>query len=84
MERKQGEITTVKQWQCEEWYLHKAGFITASKCKRLFTRQATHDKNPAENAKDLVEEIGQVKSCSPHIQEERELRNAREWGLLHE
>ena len=28
-EREQVERTTVKQWQCEEWYLHKAGFITA-------------------------------------------------------
>ncbi|CAH3158260.1 unnamed protein product [Porites lobata] len=33
-ERKQVERTTTKQWQCEEWYLHKTGFITASKCKR--------------------------------------------------
>ena len=73
MEQKQAEKATVKQWQSEEWYLHKIGFITASKYKRLFTRQATLDKNPPENAKNLVEEIGQVKSCSPHIQEEREL-----------
>ena len=59
-ERKLVERTTIKQWQwqCEEWYLHKAGFITASKCKRVFTRQETLDKNPAENAKKLVQEIG--------------------------
>ena len=36
-ERKQVERTTTKQWHCEEWYLHKTGFITASKCKRVFT-----------------------------------------------
>ncbi|XP_074629434.1 uncharacterized protein LOC141887030 [Acropora palmata] len=83
-EREQVERTTVKQWQCEEWYLHKAGFITASKCKRVFTRQDTLDKNPDENARNLVEEIGFVKSCPPPIQEDREPRNAREWGLLHE
>ena len=83
-EREQVERTTVKQWQCEEWYLHKAGFITASKCKRVFTRQETLYKNPAENARNLVEEIGLVKSFPPPIQEEREPRNAREWGSLHE
>ena len=83
-ERKQVERTTIKQWQCEEWYLHKSGFITASKCKRVFTRQETLEKNPAENAKKLIEEIGLVKSCPPPIQEEREPQNAREWGLLHE
>ena len=37
--------STLKQWQCEEWYNQKAGFITASKCKQVFTRQATIEKN---------------------------------------
>ena len=45
---------------------------------------STPEKNPAENAKKLVEESGLVKSCPPPIQEEREPQNAREWGLLHE
>ena len=74
---------STKQWQCEQWYLHKTGFITASKGKRVFTRQQTLKKNPAENVKKLIEEIGLVKSCSPLIQEEREPQNAKEWGLLH-
>ena len=38
-ERKPVERTTTKQWQCEEWYLHKTGFITASKCKRKRLRK---------------------------------------------
>jgi len=42
-ERKHVDSTTSKQWQCEEWYLHKTGFITASKCKRVFTGQETLD-----------------------------------------
>ena len=46
--------------------------------------KSTPEKNPAENAKKLVEESGLVKSCPPPIQEEREPQNAREWGLLHE
>ena len=83
-ERKQVERTTTKQWQCKELYLHKAGFTTASKCTRVFTRLETLEKNPAENAKKLVEEICLVKSCPPPMKEEREPQNAREWGLLHE
>ena len=46
--------------------------------------KSTPEKNPAENAKKLVEESGLVKSCPPPIQEEREPQNVREWGLLHE
>ena len=30
---------TKKQWQCKEWYVHKRGFITASKAKNVYTRQ---------------------------------------------
>ena len=54
--------TTSKQWQCEEWYLHNAGFITASKCKRVFTRQEALEKNNAENATKLVEAIALAKA----------------------
>ena len=54
--------TTSKQWQCEEWYLHNAGFITASKCKRVFTRQEALEKNNAENTTKLVEAIALAKA----------------------
>ena len=40
-EREHVESTTSKQWQCKEWYLQKASFITASKCKRVITCQET-------------------------------------------
>ena len=52
--------------------------------KQMCHLKSTPEKNPAENAKKLVEESGLVKSCPPPIQEEREPQNAREWGLLHE
>lgn len=39
--------------------------------QKSFHRQETLEKNPAENAKKLVEEIGLVKSCPPPIQEEK-------------
>ena len=85
-EREHVERTTSKQWQCEEWYLHKAGFITASKCKRVFTRQEALEKNNAENARKLAEAIAFAKART-HIyskKQELEPQNARQWGLIHE
>ena len=38
-ERDYEECASSMQWEWEEWYIHKAGFITASKYKRVFTRQ---------------------------------------------
>ena len=46
--------TTSMQWQCEEWYIHKTGFITASKCKRDFTRQEAIEKNEKDVKKLVV------------------------------
>ena len=84
-EREHVDNNTSKQWQCEEWYLHKAGFITASKCKRVFTRQETLDKNKEEDVSKLVEVIALAKTPHTHPQQqEMEPQNAREWGLFHE
>lgn len=41
---------TLKQWECEDWYLHRTGFITASMCQRVYTRQITLDKNETADA----------------------------------
>ncbi|XP_028394460.1 uncharacterized protein LOC114518654 [Dendronephthya gigantea] len=38
------EEVTRDQWQCDDWYEHKIGFITASKCKDVCTRQTTLEK----------------------------------------
>ena len=79
------ESTTTKQWQCDDWYLHKAGFITASNCKRVFTRQEALEKNSAENATKLVQAITSAQtSLHFHKQKTMEPQNAREWGLFHE
>ena len=79
------ESTTTKQWQCDDWYLHKAGFITASNCKRVFTRQEALEKNSAENATKLVQAITSAQtSLHFHKQKTMERQNAREWGLFHE
>ncbi|XP_068708975.1 uncharacterized protein [Montipora foliosa] len=79
------ENTTTKQWQCDDWYLHKAGFITALNCKRVFTRQEALEKNSAENATKLVQAITSAQtSLHFHKQKTMEPQNAREWGLFHE
>ena len=36
---------TTQQWRCEGWYIAKKGFITASECKNIVTRQQTLQKN---------------------------------------
>jgi hypothetical protein len=41
--------TTLKQDHCEEWYHQKAGFISASECKQVFTHQTTIEKNKQMN-----------------------------------
>ena len=35
-------------WQCEEWYIHKTGFIEASKCKRF-----SPGKRPLKKMKEM-------------------------------
>lgn len=79
---------TLKQWKCKEWYFQRAGFITASLCKRVYTRQETVEKNRDNgiNVDNLVKNIVQPKSglidmpTSPH----KEPKGPREWGLVHE
>ncbi|CAB4034561.1 Carboxypeptidase D [Paramuricea clavata] len=86
------EITTVnnitlKEWQCKEWYVQKAGFITASKCKQIYTSQGTIEKNTGKNidVSSLVKNIVQPKII--HIKEQKqhhkEAQNARDWGVFH-
>jgi hypothetical protein len=76
---------TLKQWECEEWYLHRAGFITASMCRRVYTRQMTLDKNEKADASKLVESIAVSKTPPTSVSHSiEEPKNGREWGLLHE
>ena len=46
-EIKKVERATIGQWQSEEWFQQKMGFITASKYKAVFTRQKTLAKSIA-------------------------------------
>jgi hypothetical protein len=77
----------LKQWQCKEWYENKAGFITASKCKKVYTPQKTLEKhlNKNHDVSCLVNEIVHAKKVSHiHMQVNHEPCTQREWGLTHE
>lgn len=80
--------TTLKQWQCKEWYTQKAGFITASKCKRVYTRQETLEKNRGKDidVSRLVREIVEpnIPSSTVQMSPHQVPQNPREWGLFHE
>ena len=79
---------TLKQWRCKEWYFHKAGFITASMFKRVYTRQETVEKNRDNciNVDNLVKNIVQPKNdlmaitTSPN----KAPNGPQEWGVIHE
>ena len=62
-ERDYVESTSSLQWQREEWYIHKIGFISASKGKGVFTRHEAIEKTE-KDVKKLVEDI--VLPKSPH------------------
>lgn len=80
--------TTLKQWQCKEWYTQKAGFITASKCKQVYTRQETLEKNRGKDidVSRLVREIVEpnIPSSTVQMSPHQVPQNPREWGLFHE
>ncbi|CAB4026130.1 Carboxypeptidase D [Paramuricea clavata] len=44
-ERNNVAAVTKRQWQCKQWYVHKRGFVTASKCKSVYTRQVSVEKH---------------------------------------
>ena len=62
-ERDYVESTSSLQWQREEWYIHKIGFMSASKGKGVFTRHEAIEKTE-KDVKKLVEDI--VLPKSPH------------------
>ena len=57
---------TEKQWESEDWYKQKAGFITASKAKRIMTMQISMDKNLARNVSKAVEVVVHPKASFTH------------------
>ena len=76
---------TRPQWKCKEWYLHKVGFISASKCKDVFTRQTTLEKSTDTSATKLAKSITTCHYVEKYSNKEiGEPQNPRDWGLKHE
>ena len=76
---------TKKQWKCKQWYVHKRGFITASKAKSVYTRQISVEKHHETDVSTLVKSIADNKVPYPikqHLAEDP--KNPIEWGLKHE
>lgn len=76
---------TVDQWKCKSWFIAKKGFISASKCKSIVTRQTTLEKSNVTLvtavAKSIVSDplpIFNSKTMPENPQ------NPRDWGLKHE
>ena len=76
---------TTAQWKCKQWHLHKVGFISASKCKEVFTRQTTLEKTFDTTPTRLANSIATY-NYSDNISKEPviEPNNPRDWGLKHE
>jgi len=75
---------TKKQWQCKQWFVHKRGFITASKAKNVYTRQISAEKQPKTDVSVLVNSLTEQKDVvgKQHIVEDP--KNPLDWGLKHE
>lgn len=78
--------TTVKQGHCREWYHQRAGFISASKCKQVFTRQTTIEKNKQNNTDVtcLVKLITEPKVPPTIGQTPQDPQHPLTWGLANE
>ena len=75
---------TKKQWQCKEWYVHKRGFITASKAKNVYTRQISAERQPETDVSVLVKSLTQQKDVSARQNITEDPKNPLDWGLKHE
>jgi hypothetical protein len=82
-ERNEVNIATKKQWQCKQWFVHKTGFITASKVKSVYTRQISVEKHKTDVSL-LVKSLTSNKASQPIRQVPKDPKNSLDWGLKHE
>ena len=74
---------TVPQWQCKEWHMHKVGFLSASRCKEIYTRQTTLEKNNDSSPTLLAKSLVSSKPfCTKVIHDQPQ--NPMDWGLKYE
>ncbi len=75
---------TMRQWKCQDWYIQKAGVISASKVKRVHNSQESLKRCANKDISKLVNEI-----VSPNVPTSisslpDQPKNPRDWGLKHE
>ena len=75
---------TLKQWRCKEWFIQKAGFISASKAKRIHAIQTSLEQGKNRKVSNIVLDIVHpiIPSYTPCLP--KQPQNARDWGLKHE
>ena len=75
---------TKKQWQCKEWYVHKRGFITASKAKNVYTMQIYAARQPETDVSVLVTVINSAERCISETKYPGRSKNPLDWGFKQE
>ena len=81
-ERNNVAAVTKKQWQCKQWYVHKRGFVTASKCKSVYTRQVSVEKHITDTSA-LVNSLTKRK-LYPIRKIIEDPKTPLDWGLKYE
>ena len=74
---------TIQQWQCEEWYKHKQGFLSASKWKSYYTRQKIRSEGKCSGICKLAKESVTIATNLPFMKGD-DATTPREWGLPNE
>ncbi|XP_028414141.1 uncharacterized protein LOC114537204 [Dendronephthya gigantea] len=76
--------STIEQWQSEDWYIHKQGFLSASKCKNYCTRQNSIREGKFDGFCKLAKQTVNVSASVPREKMHKDINNPREWGLNNE
>ena len=78
------EKATVDQWKSEDWFCHKVGFISASKCKDVFTRQTSLERVRTVEITALAKSLVSKPAVNTVRKLPQEPNNPRDWGLVKE
>ena len=78
------DVTTVEQWECPDWYVHKAGIILASKAKKVNDAQSSLNACNSKDVSKLVSEIADPQIPTYIRAPSDSPQNLCDWGLKHE
>ena len=83
-ERCQIDTKTKQQWQCEEWFNEKIGFVTASRAKSVHSTQESIEKRATADPSSIVNQLfDKPKNRNSMKQLDRPM-NPMQWGLKHD